>query len=297
MKANNTAGCDDGDACTTSDTCAAGGCVGGAPPNCDDGNVCTDDSCDPASGCVNANNTAACDDGDACTTADTCSAGACVGASLSCDDGNVCTDDSCDPASGCVNADNTVACDDGDACTTSDTCAAGACVGGAPPNCDNGLFCDGAETCDSLSGCVVGTDPCPGQACDEIGDMCVASNAVTVCSTLGDDPQSGLDQDVWTFDGVSGANVSVMLEAQDPNNQGRANLILIQDGGGLSITDHTDLPNDISTALPADGTYIVVVSQQNQDDLLPGNPFSGDYCVTVDAQFGVTLTPDASVEP
>ena len=114
VNTNNTAPCDDGSACTTADTCAAGACVGGAPPNCDDSNVCTDDSCDPATGCVNANNTAPCDDGDACTTADTCAGGACVGgAPPDCDDANVCTDDSCDPATGCVNANNTASCDDG----------------------------------------------------------------------------------------------------------------------------------------------------------------------------------------
>jgi hypothetical protein len=71
----NTASCDDGDACTTADTCSGGTCVGGAPPDCDDSNVCTDDSCDSVTGCVNTNNAIACDDGDACTTADTCSGG------------------------------------------------------------------------------------------------------------------------------------------------------------------------------------------------------------------------------
>ena len=53
-----------------------------------------------------------------------------------------------------------------------------------------------------------------------------------------------------------------------------------------------------SLALPADGTYLIVVSQQDEDDLLPGNPFSGDYCLTVDADAGAaqTLTPLSSVE-
>ena len=124
--------------------------------------------------------------------------------------------------------------------------------------------------------------------------MCVAGG-VTVCSNLGDDPQGNLDQDVWTFDGVAGENVAITLTAVG-SDEGRANLILIQDGGGLSITDHTDLSNDITVDLPANGTYIVAVTQQSQDDLLPGNPFSGNYCLEVDAQFGVTLTPDPSVE-
>ncbi|MFQ5479588.1 MAG: hypothetical protein ACE5E4_13345, partial [Candidatus Binatia bacterium] len=75
---NNTAACDDGDACTTADTCAGGICMGGAPRDCDDLNVCTDDSCDPVSGCINTDNTGTCDDGDLCTVLDTCSGGVCV---------------------------------------------------------------------------------------------------------------------------------------------------------------------------------------------------------------------------
>ncbi|MFQ5479359.1 MAG: hypothetical protein ACE5E4_12165, partial [Candidatus Binatia bacterium] len=97
----NTSPCDDGDACTTADTCAGGICVGGVAPDCNDGNVCTDDSCDSQMGCVNVDNTAPCDDGDACTTADTCAGGICVGGvAPDCNDGNVCTDDSCDSQMG-----------------------------------------------------------------------------------------------------------------------------------------------------------------------------------------------------
>src|SRR5262245_45398609 len=80
----NTAPCDDGNACTTADTCANGTCVGGPAPNCDDGNVCTTDSCDPASGCVSTPNTLPCDDGMFCTINDTCSGGVCSGAPFVC---------------------------------------------------------------------------------------------------------------------------------------------------------------------------------------------------------------------
>jgi len=38
--------------------------------------------------------------------------------------------------------------------------------------CDDGAFCNGAETCVSGS-CVVGSDPCAGQLCDETVDACV----------------------------------------------------------------------------------------------------------------------------
>lgn len=131
----NTAECDDGDACTTDDTCAAGACVGGAALACDDGDVCTDDGCDPDSGCTFTFNMAECDDGDACTTDDSCAEGACVGGpALACDDGDDCTNDSCDPASGCESvpaaADTACAVDSsGDACEAGGACdGGGACV-------------------------------------------------------------------------------------------------------------------------------------------------------------------------
>ncbi len=51
---NNTAPCEDGDACTVGDSCFQGNCVAGVPTNCDDGNACTvGDSCNSVSGaCV-----------------------------------------------------------------------------------------------------------------------------------------------------------------------------------------------------------------------------------------------------
>ena len=54
---NNTAPCDDGNSCTTGDTCSGGTCRPGGPTNCDDGNCCTIDGCNPATGCVHTTNT------------------------------------------------------------------------------------------------------------------------------------------------------------------------------------------------------------------------------------------------
>jgi hypothetical protein len=50
--------CDDGNACTGSDQCVNGGCLGLPLPlgACDDGLPCTDDACVPAQGCVHVNN-------------------------------------------------------------------------------------------------------------------------------------------------------------------------------------------------------------------------------------------------
>ena len=44
--------CDDGDPCTSGETCdGAGACVG-APFSCDDADPCTIDTCDPTAGCM-----------------------------------------------------------------------------------------------------------------------------------------------------------------------------------------------------------------------------------------------------
>lgn len=196
LNTNNESACDDGDACTTDQTCSDGICGSGIPVTCDDSiactvdscsadgscthvpdvsscddeNVCTDDSCDLQQGCLHTPNTAACDDGDACTEEDACVQGACVGGSLvSCDDSNACTDDVCDSVVGCGSVDNTAACDDGNACTTGDLCGGGECQPGGPLSCDDGNVCTD-DSCDPSSGCVVDNNT---SACDD-GDACTA---------------------------------------------------------------------------------------------------------------------------
>jgi hypothetical protein len=94
----NTVPCDDGNPCTTLDTCGAGACHGGPPLDCNDANLCTSDACSPASGCVHTD------------------------VSASCNDANPCTDDGCLPATGCFNTSNVSSCDDGNVCTTGDVC-------------------------------------------------------------------------------------------------------------------------------------------------------------------------------
>jgi len=139
---NNTAVCDDGNACTVLDLCSQGECRPGVPVDCDDGNPCTDDSCDPAAGCRNTDNTDPCDDQDACTQNDACLDGACTpGTPVLCDDQNECTDDSCNPETGeCEHRDNRIRCDDLDPCTYDDKCINGACTG-TSFSCDDGNQC------------------------------------------------------------------------------------------------------------------------------------------------------------
>lgn len=77
------ASCDDGNACTRTDTCQAGVCVGGNPVVCAAKDQChTAGTCDPATGtCSNPDkpNGTSCDDGNATTCSDTCQSGVCRG--------------------------------------------------------------------------------------------------------------------------------------------------------------------------------------------------------------------------
>ena len=171
----NTSACDDGDACTTDDVCAAGAC-GGQAKTCDDGSVCTDDSCDSGTGCVFAYNVSPCDDGNACTSSDTCDGmGGCGGDTVDCEDGNVCTSTYCDPGTGCVTVGLTgKACDDEDACTTGETCGdGGGCGNGSDVVCDDNELCTD-DVCDPASGCAYtnNTIDCDdGNSCT-VGDTC-----------------------------------------------------------------------------------------------------------------------------
>ena len=100
---NNSSICDDTDACTITDSCVDGQCVGSGIPDCNDDKVCTDDSCDAAQGCLNLPIDGGCEDGNACTANDFCQNGDCQsGGAVNCDDSNPCTDDSCAPGTGCV---------------------------------------------------------------------------------------------------------------------------------------------------------------------------------------------------
>src|SRR5207302_7555039 len=71
-----TGACDDGNPCTTGETCVNGTCGGGTTTVCNDNNPCTDDTCG-ANGCVFTSNSNQCNDGVYCNGSDTCSGGSC----------------------------------------------------------------------------------------------------------------------------------------------------------------------------------------------------------------------------
>lgn len=147
--------CDDGLWCNGAETCNAGSCQAGTPPNCNDGIACTTDSCNESTdSCSNAPNNGACNDGQYCNGAETCNAstGCVAGTAPNCNDGVACTVDSCNESTdSCNNVPNNASCDDG-------------------------AFCNGAETCSATLGCQAGSNPCPGQACVESTDTCVCDD-------------------------------------------------------------------------------------------------------------------------
>ena len=104
-KVPNGSPCNDGNACTLTDTCQRGTCVGSNPMTCAASDQCHEAGiCDPASGaCSNPvkPNGSTCSDGNACTQTDSCQNGACVGTLVTCTASDQCHEaGTCDPASG-----------------------------------------------------------------------------------------------------------------------------------------------------------------------------------------------------
>ncbi|UCG17296.1 MAG: PKD domain-containing protein, partial [Phycisphaerales bacterium] len=198
--------CDDGLYCDGAEECdPVNGCQAGSPVDCGDGIACTVDSCNEAThSCDHAPDNSLCDDGSFCNGPEVCdSANGCqAGSPVDCGDGIECTVDSCNEAiDSCDNVPDNSFCDDGSFCNGAEICdSINGCQAGAPVDCDdeivctddtcneqtdscdhaandsqcdNSLFCDGAETCDPILGCQSGSDPCPGQLCDEGTDACM----------------------------------------------------------------------------------------------------------------------------
>ncbi len=163
--------CNDGNACTKADQCAAGACKGTAV-DCDDGSECTLDHCLPATGCAHDNLVKPCDTKQVCAQS-ACQSGKCIVVNdKPCDDANACTFDSCSPVAGCQHAViGGIACDDNDGCTKNDACKFGKCKG-VGKSCDDGGVCT-TDSCDAKSNCVYvpSTKPC------NDGDKCTSGDA------------------------------------------------------------------------------------------------------------------------
>ena len=167
----NTAKCDDGDLCTSNDTCAEGKCVGTASASC---------------GCKTDADCAKTDDADLCNGVHTCQNGQCAtkpGSEVKCDASQAgpCATIACEPKDGkCKTtpvASGTV-CDDGNKCTKSDVCSGTTCIGTAIV-CDDSNACTD-DSCDKASGCVFkpNTDSCDDTDLCTTGDKCTGGKCV-----------------------------------------------------------------------------------------------------------------------
>jgi hypothetical protein len=182
--------CDDGDICTTQETCQAGACAGGLPVDCSD----LDDECNL--GVCNA------------------TSGECElepraeGTSCGSSEENDCTSqDTCDAEGVCQpnHAVDGTTCDDGDVCNTAEACLAGACSGGALVDCSGtGDLCNADSSCDPAGS--EGNCDTPGGAinegldCDDmdvcnVGETCQAGACIGGASVdcLGTGDQCNLD--------------------------------------------------------------------------------------------------------
>jgi MYXO-CTERM domain-containing protein len=185
--------CDDNNACTATDVCQAGTCVGSGTVTCTAMDSChTAGVCNVGTGmCTNpvkADGTM-CSDGNACTQTDTCTAGVCTGKNpVVCPTADQChTVAACDPLTGmCAvtpKPDGTT-CSDGNACTMGDTCQAGACVPGAAVVCPTPDQCHTAGTCSTTTGMCSNPAKPNGTGCDD-GDKCTMTDTcqVGVCKS------------------------------------------------------------------------------------------------------------------
>lgn len=141
---NDGGACDDGNPCTSADSCAGITCAG-TSYTCDDGDSCTDDQC---LGDGNCNNIPA---STSCTIAGTCYADGTVRPGFPC---QVCV--AATSNNSWTTAPGDSPCEDGQPCTHSDKCVAGSCFG-VSYVCNDGLPCT-TDTCDGTGACLYPPD-------------------------------------------------------------------------------------------------------------------------------------------
>ncbi|MFO0750970.1 MAG: hypothetical protein U1F43_35650 [Myxococcota bacterium] len=213
-----TVSCNDGNACTKSDTCSAGSCVG-TTYTCNDGLTCTTDACngdgtcsatptagncaiagacwangatDPTNPCKVCNSTTnptgwsnkssgtSCSDGNSCTKTDQCNAsGTCVGTAYSCDDSQSCTTDNCDGSGGCTHPVNS-GCSIGGQCVSANAFnPSNPCQQCLPAVSTTAWSANTGNTCNDGNSCTH-TDRCSSGVC---GGTAYSCNDNLTCTT------------------------------------------------------------------------------------------------------------------
>lgn len=125
-------------------------------------------------------------------------------------------------------------------------------------------------------------------------------NEARICSTLGDQARPlPLDRDHFVFEGTTGEEIVLRLEASGSTNSGtHASLVLADQIRDVQFfrADHSALPNALRVRLPATGRYVVAVGQHQ--GTARETAFVGRYCLTLRSSGGAasTLRPTDSVE-
>jgi hypothetical protein len=236
---------DDGLFCNGDETCdeVADQCNQSGDPCPDDGAYCNGaESCDEANDLCDTTGDPCPDDGAYCNGVESCdeagdlclsSGDPCVDNGVFCDGpescdevgdscnstGDPCLDDglycngveSCDEAGAQCLSSGEPCLDDGDFCNGSEQCDedSDSCSSTGNPCADDEMFCNGTESCDELNGACISTgNPCPpGEACDEIEDLCQDDSLDNVDDDEDEDDEQeadGGDEELWPEGKVTG---------------------------------------------------------------------------------------------
>jgi len=187
--------CDDGEFCTTQDTCQSGQCQGGPPNDCgmEAGDQCHQVSCDEAADMctlVTANDGSPCVSEDLCQVGGACNAGECIGNPKDCffSPHNECNVVACNPTNGLCEptapdpAKNGQPCQQsGDVCQVNKTCNQGLCEGGVAKDCSAVSSGCTLGVCNPANGNCMAEPIPPGGTCAEATDEC----NVGICDASG----------------------------------------------------------------------------------------------------------------
>lgn len=212
--------CTEGGDCFYAFTCCKfnGQYVGQGAP-CQDGDACSSqDTCDQYGVCAgNADSPdgTPCDDGQFCNGMESCSAGVCDTAGENPCSGtecNTCQEDT----DTCFDPPGTACTAGGNVCLTSQCNGTGACIGVPNLNpCDDGVFCNGSDTCAAGTCSQHAGNPCLtggecSNVCNEAGDTCSLPPG-TACST---------DGNACTDDECNGVGACTHANNTDPCEDG-----------------------------------------------------------------------------
>ena len=291
--ATNGTGCNDGNACTQSDTCQSGTCIGANPVTCTASDQChRAGTCNTSTGaCSNpvATDGTACSDGNACTQTDACQGGTCTGSNpVTCAASDQChTAGACDPSGGtCSNpaVANGTACNDGNACTQADACQGGTCTGSDPVVCTASDQCHTAGTCDPSSGTCSNPVAANGTACNA-GEACTTGDTCVSGACQPGNPANPDDGNPCTLD-TCDPTQGVVHHACTPIDRTVSTSLVAADGFLFSGTNPVQTGVSSSTIVAA--TMAVVRGQVSDRS---GAPLSGVTITVVDhPEFGSTVT-------